>query len=118
MIGVTAQDSTNIKAGIEHDYTTNTLKGGDESHCLETGSHLFGLMAQRMKNSLPSGPAATTEQPQHSSIFDNITLAKEHAVFKFLIMDQIVKCSEIVASVNVKKVTSTIISTIMCHPKT
>ena len=114
MIGVIAQDSANIKAGIEHDYVTNTLKGGDESHRLETCSHLFGLMAQRMKDSLlPSGPAASTEQPQHSSIFENIPLAKEHVVFKFLIMDPTVKCSEIVASVNVKKVTPTIISTIL-----
>ena len=114
MIGVIAQDSANIKAGIEHDYATNTLKGGDESHHLETCSHLFGLMAQRMKDSLlPSGPAASTEQPQHSSIFENIPLAKEHVVFKFLSMDPTVKCLEIVASVNVEKVTPTIISTIL-----
>jgi len=114
MIGVIAQDSANIKAGIEHDYATNTLKGGDESHRLETCSHLFGLMAQRMKDSfLPSGRAASTEQPQHSSICENIPLAKEQAVFKFSIMDPTVKCSEIVASVDVEKVTPTIISTIL-----
>jgi hypothetical protein len=114
MIGVIAHASTNIKAGIEHNYVTNTLKEGDESHRLETCSHLFGLMAQRMKDSLlSSGPAASTEQPQHSSIFENIPLAKEHVVFKFSIMDPTVKCLEIVASVNVKKVTLTIISTIL-----
>jgi hypothetical protein len=31
-IGVIAQDSANINSGIKHDYVTNTLKGGDESH--------------------------------------------------------------------------------------
>jgi hypothetical protein len=114
MIGVIAQDSANIKAGIEHDYAINTLKGGDESHRLEMCSHLFELMAQRMKDSfLHSGPAASTEQPQHSSFFDNIPLAKEHVVFKFSTMDPTVKCLKIVASVNVKKVTPTIISTIL-----
>jgi hypothetical protein len=67
-----------------------------------------------MKDSLlPSGPAASTEQPQHSSIFENIPLAKEHVVFKLWIFDPTVKCSEIVASVNVEKVTPTIISTIL-----
>ena len=113
MIGVIAQDSANIKTGIEHDYASNTLKGGDESHRLETFSHLFGSMAHRVNNSLPNGPATTTEQPQHSSIFDNIPLAKEHVVFKLSIMDPIIKCLEIVASANDEKVTPTIISTIL-----
>ena len=31
-IGAIAQDSANINSGNEHDYVTNTLKGGDESH--------------------------------------------------------------------------------------
>jgi hypothetical protein len=113
MIGVITQDSANIKAGIEHNNAKNTLKRGDNPHHLETRSHLFGLMAQRMKDSLPSGPAASMEQPQHSSIFENIPLAKEHVVFKFSIMDPTVKCSKIVASVNDEKVTPTIISTIL-----
>ena len=113
MISVIAQNLANIKAGIEHNYASKTLKGCDESHRLETCSHLFESMAQRMKDSLPSGPAATTEQTQHSSIFDNIPLAKEHVIFKFLMMDLTVKCSKIVASVNVKMVTPTMISTLL-----
>ena len=112
MIGMVAQDLANIKAGIEHNYASNTLKGSDESHRLEMCSILFGMMAQRMKDSLPSSPAAT-EQPQHNSIFGNIPLAKEHVVFKFLVMDPTFKCLEIGASVNVGKVTPTIISTIL-----
>jgi len=112
MIGMVAQDLANIKEGIEHNYASNTLTGSDESHRLEMCSILFGMMAQRMKDALPSSPAAT-EQPQHNSIFGNIPLAKEHVVFKFLVMDPTFKCSEIVASVNVEKVTPPIISTIL-----
>jgi hypothetical protein len=103
MISVIAQDLANIKTGIEHNYTSNTLKGCNESHRLELCSHLFGSIAQRMKDLLPSGSAATMEQSQHSLIFNNIPLAKEHVVFKFLLMDSTVKCLEIVASVNVQK---------------
>jgi hypothetical protein len=33
-IGIIAQDLANIKAGIEHDYVTNTLNGGDKTHCI------------------------------------------------------------------------------------
>jgi hypothetical protein len=40
-------------------------------------------------------------------------LAEEHLVFKFSSIDPGVKCSEIVASVNVAKVTSSIITAIM-----
>jgi hypothetical protein len=35
-IGVIAQDSANINASIEHDYVTNTLKGGNKSHSIAT----------------------------------------------------------------------------------
>ncbi len=40
-------------------------------------------------------------------------LAKEHLVFKFSSIDLGVKCSEIVATVNVKNVTSGIITLVM-----
>ena len=48
-IGVIAQDSANINAGIEHDYVTNTLKGGDESHSVAILSRMLQLLAQRVK---------------------------------------------------------------------
>jgi hypothetical protein len=44
---------------------------------------------------------------------DNLLLAEEHLVFKFSSIDPGVKCSEIVASGNVTKVTSLIITAIM-----
>jgi hypothetical protein len=44
---------------------------------------------------------------------DNLLLAEEHLVFKFSSIDPGVKCSELVASVNVAKVTSSIITAIM-----
>jgi hypothetical protein len=43
----------------------------------------------------------------------NLLLAEEHLVFKYSSIDPGVKCSEIVASVNVKKVTSGIITAVM-----
>ena len=50
---------------------------------------------------------------QHNSILDNLMLAEEHLVFMFSSIDPGVKCSENVASVNVAKVTSSIITAIM-----
>jgi len=46
-IGAIAQDSANINSGIEHDYVTNTLKGGDESHSIATLSRMFSALAQK-----------------------------------------------------------------------
>ena len=31
-----AQDSANINASVEHDYVSNMIKGGDQTHCLAT----------------------------------------------------------------------------------
>ncbi len=44
-IGVIAQVSANIHAGIEHDYVTNTLNGGAESHSTATLLWMFHLLA-------------------------------------------------------------------------
>ena len=46
-IGVIAQDSANINSGIEHDYVSNILKGGDESHSVATLSRMFQALAQK-----------------------------------------------------------------------
>jgi hypothetical protein len=35
-IGVVAQDFSNINASVEHDYVSNMIKGGDQTHCLAT----------------------------------------------------------------------------------
>ena len=48
--GVLAQDSANISAGIEHDYVTNTLVGGDESHRLGNLTHMFQVLAQQVRD--------------------------------------------------------------------
>ncbi len=49
-IGAIAQDFANINSGIEHDYVTNTLKGGDESHSIATLSRMFLALAQTVKD--------------------------------------------------------------------
>jgi hypothetical protein len=116
-IGAIAQDSANINSGIEHNYVSNTLKGGDESHCIATLSRMFNAMAQKVKGTQSSDDDERENSPtlavQQKSIMDNLLLAEEHLVFKFSSIDSGVKCSEIVASVNAAKGTSSIITAIM-----
>jgi hypothetical protein len=116
-IGAIAQDSANINSGIEHNYVSNTLKGGDESHHIATLSRMFIAMAQKVKDAQSSDDDDRENSPtsvvQQNSIFDNLLLAEEHLVFKFSSIDPGVKCLEIVASVNVAKVTCSIITAIM-----
>ena len=40
-IGTVAQDSANINATIKHDYVSNMLKGGNQTHCLATLLQMF-----------------------------------------------------------------------------
>jgi hypothetical protein len=116
-IGAIAQDSANINSGIEHNYVSNTLKGGNESHSVATLSGMFCVLAQKVKDAWCDEEiepaAASTVVHDQNSILDNLPLAKEHLVFKFSSIDLCVKCSEIVATVNVKKVTSGIITSVM-----
>ncbi len=109
-IGVIAQDSANIKSGIKHDYVMNTLKGGDESHSVATLSRMFQALAQKVKDAECN---ENEQDVQQNSILDNLLLAEEHLVFTFISIDLQIKCSEIVASVNVTKVTSGIISSMI-----
>jgi hypothetical protein len=74
-------------------------------------------MAQKMKDAQSSDDDeqenSLTSAIQQNSILDNLLLAEEHLVFKFSSIDPGVKCSEIVASTNVAKVRSSIITAIM-----
>jgi hypothetical protein len=118
--GVIAQDSANIKSGIEHDYTSNKFVGGDETHSVVTLSRMFQALAQEVqaeKNNVldddeDAAISSTSSIPQNA-ILDNLPLAEEHLVFKFSSLDATIKCNEIVASVNVSKVTPEIITSIM-----
>ena len=96
---------------------SNTLKCGDESHCIATLLRMFIAMAQKVKDTQSSDDDERENSPtvavQQNSILDYLLLAEEHLVFKFSSIDQGVKCSEIVASVYVAKVTSSIITAIM-----
>jgi hypothetical protein len=109
-IGVIAQDSANINSGIKHNYMTNTLMGGDKSHSVATLLRMFQALAQKMKDAECN---ENEQEVQQNSILDNLPLAEEHLVFKFSSIDPQIKCSEIVAPVNVTKVTSGIISSII-----
>jgi hypothetical protein len=96
---------------MEHDYVTNTLKvkGGNESHRVATLSWMFLLLAQKVKYA----KCNEGEGVQQNSILDNLPLAKEHLVFKFSSIDPQIKCSEIVALVNVTKVTHGVITSVI-----
>lgn len=110
--GCLANDSANINAGLEHDHVSNTFVGQDESHRIGTLSNLFHSMAQKVKDQTPRvRPEESTEKPQNS-ILDELRLAKEHLVFKFTSLDPNIKFSEIVASINVEKVTPELITTV------
>lgn len=47
--GCVGFDSANINSGIQHDYVSNTLVGGDESHSLTSLSKMFHSMAEKVK---------------------------------------------------------------------
>jgi hypothetical protein len=115
-VGCIAQDSANIKAGIEHDYGSNTFKGGDETHSIVSLSRMFQAMAEKVKDatseSMSEDDTPDATNLSQNSILDNILLAEEHLVFKWTSVDPAIKCSMIVASVNVKKVTAAIITSI------
>jgi hypothetical protein len=39
-----------MNAGFQHDFVTNTLVGGDESHRLGNLTHMFQVMAQQVRD--------------------------------------------------------------------
>ena len=108
-IGTIAQDSANINSEINHDYVRNTLKGGDKSHSVVTLSWLLQALAQRVKDA----QCNENKTVQQNSILDNLPLDQEHLVFEFSSINPQVKCSEIVASVNVTKVTPRVITSVI-----
>ena len=89
-IGAIAQDSANINSGIEHDYVSNVLKGGDESHSVATLSRMFQALAQKMKDA-ECDENEQQQEVQQNSILDNLPLAEEHLVFKFSSIDPHIK---------------------------
>jgi hypothetical protein len=115
-IGALEQDSANLNATIKHDYLSNTPKGGDQTHRLATLSQMYQTMARKVRDAQElenenKGGATAADRP--TSILENIPLAEEHLVFKWVSIDPDVKCSDIVASINVKKVSASVITSMM-----
>ncbi len=88
---------------------TNTLKGGNESHSIAILSRMFLVLAQKVKDA----ECDEGEGVQQNSILDNLLLAQEHLVFKLSSIDPQVKISEMVAPVNVTKVTPGVITSVI-----
>jgi hypothetical protein len=112
-VGAIAQDLANINLGVEHNHVTNALKRGDKSH-VTTLSQMFQALAQKVKDAAVAeiNVNEANDSNQHS-ILKNLQLAEEHLVFKFSSIDSRVKCSEIVASVNVTKIMSRVITSVI-----
>ncbi len=101
---------------MEHDYITNTLKGGDRTDCITTLSRMFKALVQQVTDARNDTSieddltiVATSANQQQNSILDELPLAEEHLVFKFSMMDPGIKCSEIVALMNVNRVSAAVI---------
>jgi hypothetical protein len=91
-------------------YVSNTLKGGDKSHSVATLSRIFLALAQKVKDA----ECDEGEGVQQNTILDNPPpLSQEHLVFKFSSIDPQIKCSKIVASVNMTKVTPGVITSVI-----
>jgi len=88
-------------------------------------SQMFKNMAQKVRdtesreNADADGDSSNCEScsaidgAQQSSILENLPLAEEHLVFKWASIAPDIKCSEIVASINVSKVTVAVITSVM-----
>ena len=104
--GMLAQDSANISPGVEFDYMRRRIVGGDETHRIGSLTLLFQSMAQQVRDEITDD----SEAPSNNSIMDELRLAHEHLVFKWTSIDPNIKCSEIVASINVEKVTPEVVA--------
>jgi hypothetical protein len=91
------------------------IKGGDQTHCLATLLQMFQTMAKKVRDAESGGGATGSSMvvPQQSSILENLPLAKEHLIIEWVSINPDIKCSEIVALINVTKVTATVITPIM-----
>ena len=106
--GMLAQDSASISPGVEHDYVRRSIVGGDESHRIGSLTLLYQSMAQQVRDKVSDGSKA----PSNNSIMDDLRLAHKHLVFKWTYIDPKTKCLEIVASINVEKVTSQVVAAV------
>jgi hypothetical protein len=78
---------------------------------------MFQVLAQKSKDSQSNKKLQEEDEvAQQNSILDNLPLAQEHLVFKFSSIDLQVKFLEIVASVNVTKLTPGVITSVIIAP--
>ncbi len=104
---------------MEHDYVTNMLKGGDETHCITTLLLMFKALVQQVTDARNDASIeddwtiiAMSANQQQNSILDELPLAEAHLVFKLSAMDPGIKL-EIMALVNVSRVSAAVITSII-----
>ena len=100
------QDSANISLSVEFDYVRRRIIGGDESHRIGSLTLLFQSIAQQVGDEVTDD----SKGPSNNSIMGELRLTHEHLVFKWTSVDPKIKCSEIVASSNVEKVTPGVVA--------
>ena len=82
------------------------IVGGNESHRIDRLTLLVQSMAQEVHEEITDD----IKKLSNNSIMDKLRLAHEHLVFKWTSVDPKIKCSEIVASSNVEKVTPGVVA--------
>jgi hypothetical protein len=75
---------------------------------------MFQALVQKVKDAALAKINENEENDENQhSILENLQLAEENLVFKFSSIDPRLKCSEIVVSLNVTKVTSRVITSVI-----
>ena len=80
--------------------------GGNESHRIGSLTLLFQPMMQQVCEKITNN----SEAPSKKTIMDKLRLAHKHLVFEWTSIDSKIKCSEIVAPINVEKVTPKVVA--------
>ena len=115
--GVISFASCSLNVGVDHDHVTNNIVGGDKSHRLSSLLQMFEGLVNNVKSAKLSEDstenAVSDAAVNTNSILDELKLAQEHLVFKWLPVDPDVKCSEIVTSINGKKVTPQLAASVL-----
>ena len=76
---------------------------------------MFDVLANKVNSTagdLEADPEGIA-QGGSNSIFDELKLAQEHLVFKWMSSDPEIKCSEIVTSINVEAVTAQLVAFVL-----
>ena len=98
-----------------HICVTNSIVKCDKSHCLSSLSQMFEVLANNVKlvKVLVEDNVLSAAAENTNSILNELKLAHKHLVFNWMSVGIRVKCSDIVASINVKEVTPQLVTSVL-----